>query len=500
MGKLTDIFTITATKLYCSKISRKFGIYSNRVVLIAYRIMRQKIQSIRSFSLRSLVLRNTLSAETIADLKYQDLLNLKSYDIELFKETANKIYYINIQTIQQKPKIKVVFYLYAVSLWSCERLYRLMEKDEHFEPIVVVTKQSSGTKTTNDDEYTATISYFQTRGYQVLGVADDGFKGKGWYDIGKPDVIILLTPYSGLTPLTFDILHIPLTSLSIYIPYGLMATGNYWVFDTNGAQLCWKYIAETKTLKKIMTEHSELGGFNAMVTGHPKMDVLLKPDKIYNAGDFWKVAAGFDVSQVKKIIYAPHHSIFNETIRFSTFHMNYKEIYEFAKNHLETSWVVKPHQNLRQASVLAGLFKSEEDFDAYMDMWDALPNARTVRSGTYDDIFLTSDAMVMDCGSFLTEYTLTDKPLIFLRRPEQEFTEWGEELLEALYSVEGTDIQGIYDTITQVILNGDDYLAEKRKELLRGVTSVYDSLDGVSTASEYIYLYLKDTLIMPSKN
>ena len=372
MARFTDTLILTANKIYGSKLSRKLGIHSNQIGLNTYRNLREKVRSINSFRLRSLIRKNELSAESIADFTYQDLLNLKSYDVELFKETANKIYDINIRIIQQKSKIKVAFYLYAASLWSCERLYRLMESDDRFEPVVVVTKQFSGTKTTNDDEYAATLQYFNTNGYNVIGAADEEYVGKGWYDIGKPDVIVLLTPYASSTPQTFDILHIPLSCLNIYIPYGLSATGNYWVFDTDGAQLCWKYMAETKTLKKIMEEHSELKGFNVLVAGHPKMDVLLKSEKTYDAKDFWKVSPGCDVSQVKKIIYAPHHSIFDEAIRFSTFHLNYREIYEFAKNHPETSWVVKPHQNLRHASVLTGLFKSESEFDAYMDMWDAL--------------------------------------------------------------------------------------------------------------------------------
>ena len=493
MGRISYSTYTLLEKIYLSKLSKILRFYNNESILNVYKYLCKKIQIVKSIPLRKKIDTNTLTQEDVNNLTYQDLLYLKAYNLEYFKETATHIYNRNILEIQKKTKIKVVFYLYTISLWSCERLYRLFENDERFDPIIIVVKRRTGTEEIKDREYEETVQYFKTRGYQTIGVADKEYIEMGWNEIGKPDIIMLLTPYKSFYPVSFSLTRIPLSCLNIYIPYGLSATGNYDVFDAIGAQICWKYLAETETTKKVISKHSELKGFNVLVSGHPKMDVLLKPDVQYNPEAIWKIPPGKKIDEVKKIIYAPHHSIYNETIKFSTFHLNHKEIYEFAKKHPETSWVVKPHQDLKQATINTGLFATEDDYDAYMDHWDALSNARTVRLGSYEDIFLTSDAMIMDCGSFLTEYTITNKPLIFLRRPEQKFTEWGNELLNVLYSVNGDDIEAIEEIITNIIINGNDYLQEKRGKLLQSILGIYDSFDGDSTASDFIYHYIKDT-------
>ena len=126
-----------------------------------------------------------------------------------------------------------------------------------------------------------------------------------------------------------------------------------------------------------------------------------------------------------------------------------------------------------------------------MDTWDALPNARTVRFGTYDDLFLTSDGMIMDCASFLTEYTLVDKPLIFLRRPEQPLNEWADMLLGVAYSVPGDQPDVIGEVLDNVIIRGNDYLKEKRSVFIQNYLNPYkDFSDGSSTASEWIFHYI----------
>jgi len=491
-------FYFYIVKIYNSKLSRKLRIYNNPIIFTPYHWIRDIIRKHESKKLRKLDERGLLTPDVLRSLTYQNLLNLKLYSLEIFKDIATKISEINLSTIQKKEKINVAFYVPLHSLWSCDRLYHLFEEDKRFEPKIIVPKQFLGTKITNEERYQETVNYFKNNGYRTIGVGDTEYRRKKWHDIGNPDIIILLTPYSDYLPKTFDIQHIPLSSLSLYIPYGLSSVGNYEVYDTPGAQLCWKYLAEDLLSKKVISEHSELSGFNVLVTGHPKMDLLIKPEMEYDAKYLWKIHPDYQIQIVKKIIYAPHHSIFNEAIKYSTFHLNHREIYEFAKMHPETSWIVKPHQNLKQASVLNGLFQSEEDYEKYMDLWDALPNARTVRSGTYDDLFLTSDAMIMDCGSFLAEYTTTNKPLIFLRRPEQELNEWGEKLLEGVYSVDGKDITGIYETITNVIINGNDYLAEKRNRLVNDMVNIYNQFEGVDTASEFIYQYLKNEIEKPN--
>lgn len=479
--------------VYESDISKKYHVYNNHFLLEIIHHLKRIIATPRSNTLRKLYSQNRLDESLLSTFTYHDLHYVLQYSVHLFKELSSYIYRVNLERLGKKPVVKVAFFTHSATLWSCDQLYALFESDSHFEVSIVVPGFDNGTAITIQEEYESTLSYFRQKGYNVIGVSP--YSKGTWNDIGIPDIIIHLTPYYKTLPRDVNIFHVPLTSLNIYLPYGLSTVGNYWVFDTPGAQMSWKIFCETDTCKSMIHSHSVLGSTNVVPSGHPKMDVLLKPDVSYNSKDIWKISPNTSLTGVKKIIYSPHHSIYYDTIRFSTFHQNYRAMYEYAKAHqTTTSWVVKPHPLLRKNTVQYGLFKSEKEFDEYMDLWDALPNARTVRNGVYDDVFLTSDAMVMDCGSFLAEYTLMNKPLIFLRRPEQEWNECGNELMRVVYSVEGDNIEDIYSTIDDVIVSGNDYKVAERVKLLSDIFNIPGLYCEGMSASNKIYCYICESL------
>ena len=100
---------------------------------------------------------------------------------------------------------------------------------------------------------------------------------------------------------------------------------------------------------------------------------------------------------------------------------------------------MKPHPNLCFAVIEAGLFKSEEDYLAYLQEWDSLPNAKVVTGGYYQDVFKTSDAMILDSASFIAEYQYTHKPMLFLTREGETFNPLGQRILDVSYTADGRD-------------------------------------------------------------
>ena len=99
--------------------------------------------------------------------------------------------------------------------------------------------------------------------------------------------------------------------------------------------------------------------------------------------------------KIKKIIYAPHWSIKDAVTGFGNFDKIYKSLYEYVKkNETSTSWVFRPHPMLRVGAVQQGIFKSEEEYEEYLEMWRQLPNAQVIENGMYTDIFESSDAMI----------------------------------------------------------------------------------------------------------
>ena len=224
-----------------------------------------------------------------------------------------------------------------------------------------------------------------------------------------------------------------------------------------------------------------------LYSGYPKMDAFFRKDAEFKFD--WKMIR----PDAKKIIWAPHHSITNKGPVLATFQWNYKFLYEFAKNHPETSWIVKTHPALPLKVVSNKIFPSIAAYEEYLQAWDDLPNAQVYMGAYYQAIFATSDGMIQDCASFVAEYQYVDKPMIYLTRDTQKFNELGAAILNASYLVDGKDLEGIAATIQRVIIDGDDYKASERKEVFDKYLN-YPKSNGM-LASEFIFKNIADELI-----
>ena len=167
-------------------------------------------------------------------------------------------------------------------------------------------------------------------------------------------------------------------------------------------------------------------------------------------------------------------------------------MYKFAKAHQEISWVIKPHPGLYYSVVEAGVFPTVEAFEEYLQAWDDLPNGRFYTGAYYQDIFATSDGMILDSCSFIGEYQYVDKPMIFLTREGEEFNTLGNEILNASYLVDGKDFEGIAALMQQVFIQGDDFKADERKKIFDEHLN-YPALNGM-LASEFIHKNIVDGL------
>jgi len=224
-----------------------------------------------------------------------------------------------------------------------------------------------------------------------------------------------------------------------------------------------------------------------LFSGYPRMDIFFDKKTKFNFD--WKMAQ----PDAKKIIWAPHWSILiNNAISYATFRWNYKFMYEFAKAHPETSWVVKPHPGLFFSAVTSKIFPTVEAFEEYLQKWNDLPNAQVYTGAYYQAIFATSDGMIHDSGSFLAEYQFVDKPMIFLTREGGLFNELGHAIRSASYLVDGKDLDAIAATMQRVFIEGDDYKAAERREVFDKYLN-YPKFNGMS-ASDFIYKSIADEL------
>lgn len=381
---------------------------------------------------------------------------------------------INIQRLRKQDKIIVGFIANYSVTWIGDDLYRLLEQSVKFEPYVFLIANHVRGQTNEQtiEEYSNNLKYFQSRDLRVVQTLDlDTGVQYTWEQIGiKPQVCIWLTPWVDLFREHFHLINYTLDILHMYIPYGFMIdnnkNGNLFQEEFNMFihNISWKIFEETRASVEMAEKHAFVGSSNAVFTGYPKMDAFYEKE-ITNNGIWDNLIQKAGNSDAKRIIYAPHHTLVDEVINFSTFASNYLYFLELAEKYQDqTVWVFKPHPQLKYKAVREGLFKHIGEWGAYLEKWRKLKNAYVVEEGMYHNLFMNSDAMILDSISFFAEYLYVHKPLLALRKEGQYFNEFGNKLMKVHYHAQGTDKKSIENFIVDVVLNENDVMKSARED------------------------------------
>lgn len=417
--------------------------------------------------------KNILPVENLCQMTYE-FFNDVSHLIppDEYNSLTKKVFSLTAEKLRAKDKLKIGFVSDNAAMWCGDRLYNYFLQDERFEPTVFICLDPrSKDYDTVVRDFRHGIDQFQSRGINVFGVED-------WEaDVPTQDVLIFLRPYLEYLPKKFQLSELTAETLSTYIPYGMDCS----TWDTSDLPLlrcAWQVFFDTQYAVERHQQSSPLGMPQAKFSGCPKTDVFLDENETFHYD--WKMTR----PDAKKIIYAPHWSI-EGGIRWATFQWNYQFMYEYAASHPEISWVMKPHPHLLESAVLFGLFPSVEEFEKYLDKWNALPNAKVETGAYYQEIFATSDGMILDSSSFIAEYQYTHKPLIFLTRDTNKFNDLAVELMKNIYCVDGKDLQGIADLMQKIFIDGNDELFDRRREFFDKYFN-YKKINGMF-AGEYIY-------------
>ena len=258
----------------------------------------------------------------------------------------------------------------------------------------------------------------------------------------------------------------------------------------------WKVYTETHKDYEGFKKYETLCAANVVNSGYIKMDYFYDNHSYTDEQlmSLWSVPKGADIYNYKKILITPHFSIGNtNALSFSTFDKNmYFFIYLAKKYEGKVSFIFKPHPNLRNSLIINGYMKSVDDYEKYLDEFRKLPNASVQEEGDYLTLFDTSDAIINDSISFIGEYMYVNKPMLFLKRPEQKFNTLGKEVIKAHYSAEGTDYAAIDEFVENVVIGENDYNKHIREDIFTKELDYY-TLNGIK-ASEYVYKDITSSL------
>ena len=392
----------------------------------------------------------------LSNIKWVINLNIEisTYDVmykllkkEPYLNCLQSMHESNVARLRKKQKISIAFQISCLSEWIGDELVYKFLRDERFDVKVIIVWQ---TNTDFQEEMSQLQEHFSKTDIPYC-FAD------GTVHPGDFDIVFYTSPYLFALQ-NWGEGDIPLTTLVCYIPDGIYAADIQNVqFNLFIHNISWRNYVASPAFQVLADKYCDIGHYGMIFAGYSKLDGLYEHDIAKQAN--WKIYG--DSKKIKKIIYAPHHSI-NEVPYHSTFFMNYKYILEYAKQHKETtSWIFKPHPLLRISAVRNGIFNSMEEFDAYCREWDDLPNGRYV-TGEYMSWFATSDCMIFDSMSFMSEYLYVNKPCLFLLREKIHLNEFGQAVLEVLYKARGDKFGEIRSFIES--LSSQDpkkYLREK---------------------------------------
>ena len=376
-------------------------------------------------------------------------------------------------------------------------MYRRFEEEKNVDVKVIASPLVDRDAESTVDTYRQTRDWYRGHGYNLVeGLNLETGDIANWNDLGGyPDVLYQLSSWFTCLPQVQWFTKLPMRCIVAYIPYGITQAdsgdGSYAkdnIFNKDIVNLIWRVYCDSKYVLRGYQEHQLLRGANAKYCGYAKMDYFYETHAFDDVRlrELWHIPSGSEPKSVKKVIIAPHYTVFHKSaICYSTFHKNmWFWLYLAHKYENEIAFVFKPHPNLRRSSVSAGLFQSYEDYDSYIHLWNSCPNAVAVQEGNYLEYFETSDAMIMDSGSFLGEYLYTGKPMLYLTRPEQTFNENGWKLVNSYYRAPGEDYYAIERFIIDVVLGNEDPMNEQRKRLFEEEYD-YVSING-QKASEFI--------------
>lgn len=421
----------------------------------------------------------------ISFIKIYNFTHLRDlYNLYLIKEAPKK-HQKALQIVRQKEKVKVAFFLIHESVWKYEVLFDLMLQHPRFEPQIFVCPVVNFGEENMLIEMNKSFEAFKNKGYDIIKTYDNA---TGEYlDIKKefsPDIIFFTNPYDGLVDYRYYIKMFPNT-LTCYVPYAIMTTNYEAFYNLKFHNLVWRIFSETPIHKKIAIQKQRNKAKNNVVTGYPGFDQLLI-NKTPNY-EVWKNKN----SILKKVIWAPHHSMheLNKVSNFLEYFDVFLELAVIYKDKLQIAF--KPHPLLR-AKLENDLNWGKEKTDAYYNKWINLDNGQ-FEGSDYIDLFLTSDALIHDCGSFMAEYLITGKPSLFMVRNESVMSLWsefGEMAVAAHY--QSRSKKQLIDFIENVVLSGNDWMKEKRNDFVQNNLIQKNNL----IASQNIMNYIENQIVI----
>ena len=387
------------------------------------------------------------------------MLKLRTVVKQIFLSLLPYYLCLYVFTLRFKKKINVVFFAMTLPMWRYQHLYEILRKHPKFNPYIVLQPHSAYSDSQKIEDVNRLMEYFDSKGIPyVLGQHKNGT----CINIRKefsPDILFYPHPYWDYYPqeLSYNKFY---DKLLCYCPYAFWSSYGDWSYNQPLHQVAWKLFYSTELHKKDAEVLALRKSRNVEVVGYPTADDFLSGKYV----DRWKCS-----SNKKRLIWAPHFTINNGGYLYqSNFLWMSKTMIDIAAEYSEMLHIVfKPHPRLFSELCNHKLW-GEDKAREYYKLWETMENTQ-VETGEFIDLFMTSDAMIHDCGSFSVEYHYSEKPVMYVAKDFEKQLEdkntFGKFAMRQHYV--GCNKEDIVGFIENVVLGEQDYMKSGRIQFKR---------------------------------
>ena len=375
--------------------------------------------------------------------------------------------------IRKKEVITVVFQVWTLAKWKCDSVYRAMAKHPRFQPIIWITDDPAAFPYEKKGIRKKLETFFSKPEY-LCYYAENREK---LHQKVKPDITFIQEPYDVNQYAVRCILDDDLLCYAAYYVSNTVSKSGHSYF------LLYSSVIRYVENRSVFNEISKLmnnQGRNLAIVGHPYLDYL-REGKNYCLQDMNNTWKNYRPG-IKKLIWAPHWTIGNQSFYSNgSFLSICDDMVNLAKQHADRLLIAfKPHPILYRA-LCDHPDWGQEKTDAYYKQWATMPNTQ-VEEGEYKDLFWSSDAMIHDCGSFIIEYPIVNKPCLYLQRGAGygDFNEFAKAALNC-YTI-GKNAEDIEKFILEQVIGDQD----PKKDVRADFIEQYLSPVGGKTAAENI--------------
>lgn len=362
--------------------------------------------------------------------------------------------------LSQKKVIDVVFMNRHSNNWKYEHLYKRFEESENFKPLVFIVPRTNYPEKIMLNGIKEAYDFFQEKGYRVVK-AKRNINGE-WEKIENmvPVDILFFANHHENTVSQYKIKNIK-NILGCYVSYFFTVNNKFKSnYEKLFHSLLWRNYGESNLHKKDASIYQLNKGKNFIISGYPLLDEIIK---YVSNTDPWPIKN----KEVKRIIWAPHHTIEGKGagLDYSTFNRYNEFFLDLCKSRQDLQFAFKPHPLLKK-KLYEDENWGEKRTEEYYLKWKKMNNSLLVE-GNYIELFTSSDALVHDCASFMVEYMVTKKPIIYLlrdKRVRNRFNQFGKLAFDKHYHAHNE--KEIINIINKMVIDGIDKMQSGRLNFL----------------------------------